>query len=253
MLRRTKIRIWLVVWLALIGGLTWWDSSAQSQHQPQQAKNESGAQKTSDYGSKNSASSFDGFSAWLGGRTESQITATATVFIAIFTVVLGIGTVFLVSDGRKHSRRQLRAYVLVIQAKIIDPDGPNPTAELMIRNTGQTPAYDVTVSTAANTANVPPGRTEFDPTPVTPDSSRFVFGPNGTGKKDIPLSTFLNANSMPGLRSGVGVLHVWGTILYVDAFKNDRWTHFRFMIGGANGWPSSDLMVICHEGNDADH
>lgn len=200
---------------------------------------------------------------WLLGELRQEtnlINAAATVVIAIFTVTLWLSTEKMwkasnrqLSHSKITAERQLRAYVFVTQAKILDPDGPNPRAELMTRNTGQTPAYEVTVSAAANTANVPPGRTKFDPTPVTTDSSRFVFGPDGTGKKEIPLMTLLNPHSMPGLRAGVGVLHVWGQILYVDAFRKHRWTNFRFMIGGASGWPSSDLMVICPEGNDADH
>src|SRR5262245_54557686 len=42
-----------------------------------------------------------------------RITAFGTIVVAVFTIVLGIGTWYLVTDGRENARRQLRAYIAV--------------------------------------------------------------------------------------------------------------------------------------------
>jgi hypothetical protein len=39
------------------------------------------------------------------------------------------------------AERQLRAYVFVGQAVVLDPDGPNPRLDIRFINSGQTPAY----------------------------------------------------------------------------------------------------------------
>jgi hypothetical protein len=146
----------------------------------------------------------------------------------------------------------LRAYVFVTQVKVIDPDSDRPTAEILIKNTGQTPAYNVTVAAAANRENFPPGIVTFAPTPVGQDTSRFVLGPDGLGVHTVSLTTLLDKRVMQGMRDGHAALYVWGEIFYTDAFKKSWFTRLRFMIGGSGEWPSSNLMMVCAEGNDAD-
>jgi hypothetical protein len=191
---------------------------------------------------------------WVAGFTGGLVIATSGLWI--FTAFLWGSTKRLVSGSEMTAERQLRAYVFVTQVRVIDPDSDNPSAEIMIKNTGQTPAYKVTVEAAANRENFPPGIVIFTPTPVGPNTTRFVLGPEGTGMKTIPLTTLLNAEVMQGMRDGRAALYLWGEILYTDAFKKSfrkpRFTQFRFMIGGSGGWPSSNLMVVCAEGNDAD-
>jgi len=174
-----------------------------------------------------------------------------TTFLAAYTAKLWTATSRLVEGADATARRQLRAYVFVAEVKIEAPDGPEPRADITIRNTGGTPAYKVTVSAAASAANFPPGKTIFEETPTGPESSRFVFGPDGMGRRSIPLKTLLGPGAMASLRGETGALYVYGQIRYVDAFDEPQTTDFRFMIGGDDGWPSSDLMVVCPEGNEA--
>jgi hypothetical protein len=151
-------------------------------------------------------------------------------------------TIATLDHLRDTARRQLRAYVFVAQVEIVDVGTDNVNAAVIIRNRGQTPAYDVTVSTGANAFNVP-GNVTFTPTPVGPDSSRFVLGPDGLGRRNISLHSIIGAS---------GALYVWGEILYKDAFGEDQYTRFRHMIGGGTaGWPSDYLMTVCPEGNEA--
>lgn len=173
---------------------------------------------------------------------------------ALSTLLLAFITVGLVLVGREQSvtvRAQLRAYVFVADVEIKGIGTPKVEAAILIRNTGQTPAYDVTMSTAARAFNVP-GEIAFAPTPVGPDSSRFVFGPDGLGRRNIPLHTLIGEpGAIAALRAGNGILYVHGEILYKDAFGAARHTRFRHAIGGANLWPEDNKMTVCPEGNEA--
>jgi hypothetical protein len=180
-------------------------------------------------------------------ENNGAITAVSTLLLTFVTA----GLVFIGYRQHRTTRAQLRAYVFVGEVKIIDPDGAEPQAAVTLSNFGKTPAYRVTVSTGACGDKFPPRRTVFDPTPVSPYSSRFVFAPGGLGIRNIPLKTLLNSHRMIGLRNGALALYVYGEILYTDAFQKGQSTKFRFMIGGDGGWPSSNLMVVCPEGNEA--
>jgi hypothetical protein len=144
-------------------------------------------------------------------------------FVSVWLVL------FQLLDARKSSKRQLRAYVFVAEVEVIGMDTNEARAAITIRNTGQTPAYDVTISTRAaafSIAEVP----AFEPASVGIDSSRFVFGPDGHGRRDIPLHPFFGDSS--AFKGAVRALYVWGEILYRDAFGKPQYTRFRHVIGG---------------------
>lgn len=184
-------------------------------------------------------------------NNAEAIIAAFTIILALSTIFLWVATRDLVINTENTARRQLRAYVFVVQVEIVDMGTPNVNAAVKIRNTGQTPAYDVTVSTGANAFNVP-GNVTFTPTPIGPNSSRFVFGPDGLGRYNIPLQSIIGAaNRIAAIKTGNGALYVWGEILYKDAFGKGQYTRFRHMIGGTAGWPSDNLMTVCPEGNEA--
>jgi hypothetical protein len=98
-------------------------------------------------------------------RNEKIITATSTVFIAAFTVVLAFATFFLwratgnlVDDAKETSEKQLRAYIGIQSMKAtvypFELGGFAYIAEAELRNYGQTPAYDMVVQCNA-TVDVP--------------------------------------------------------------------------------------------------
>ena len=179
---------------------------------------------------------------------SDKIAAIASI-VALLQFCALVATVVVLM---RTASRQLRAYVFVADAEITDIGTDSIQAVVTIKNTGQTPAYDVTLSTKAVAFNIP-GKVIFEPTPVGPDSSRFVFGPDATGRRNIPLHTILGEPSaIAALRERRGVLYVYGEILYKDAFKKDRYMRFRHMIGGSSGWPSDNKMTVCPEGNKAD-
>ncbi|TPK70770.1 hypothetical protein FJ527_28255 [Mesorhizobium sp. B2-4-18] len=107
----------------------------------------------------------DEISETLWERTVYDPVALSTVVIAVFTVVLGIGTALLVLDGRRHSRHTLRAYVGVDRLEFEIPSLKDVNFRgrrfrqaigkfgyvnkdfitVKVRNYGQTPAQDVCV------------------------------------------------------------------------------------------------------------
>ena len=188
---------------------------------------------------------------WLVRLTA--ILAVATALLVIATGFLWNATKQLVGGAEDTAKRQLRAYVFVGEAEIIHAGTNMVEAAIKIKNFGQTPAYDVTISTAAQAFNIP-GDIAFAPTPVGPDSSRFVFGPGAEGRHSIPLHTLIGEpEAMSGLKAGEGALYVYGEIRYRDTFRRQVGTRFRFVIGGTVGWPSDNRMVVCQEGNEEDY
>ncbi len=151
--------------------------------------------------------------------------------------------------GGQASPRILKARRSETDAKCTGTD--QVQAAVVIRNTGQTPAHDVTVSSTAQTWDITQTAT-FGPTPVGPDFSRFVFGPPGFGRRNIRLHTLIgDPRAVVALKAGTGVLYVYGEILYRDAFGYNHHTSFRHMIGGSVGWPDDNKMPVCPEGNEA--
>ena len=78
--------------------------------------------------------------------------AAGTIIIALFTIVLGVGTVFLVWDGREYSRRELRAYINISTAHLMlgeqreGEDLRRVVLDLIFKNFGATPAHSVKIN-----------------------------------------------------------------------------------------------------------
>jgi hypothetical protein len=183
--------------------------------------------------------------------TTNWLMVYLTGALAITSFLLfGIG-LWQVAITRMVARKQLRAYVFVADVEIFGAGTDKAQAAVLIRNTGQTPAHNVTVSTKACAFNFP-GEVTFEPTPVGPDSSRFVFGPDSLGRRNIPLHTIIGTpRAVTALKAGNGVLYVYGEILYKDVFGKGRRTQFRHVIGGSTGWLSDNKMFVCPDGNEA--
>jgi hypothetical protein len=194
---------------------------------------------------------------WLQEKFICDVHVT-DVGVAVFTGLLVIATASLFIIGLiqagimgRTARRQLRAYVFVDQATVIEPDGADPRLDIQIRNSGQTPAHEVVVAGIVRGFNPHDARLFSDP-PKDSEFSRFVFGPNRFAYKSFALKELLNSNTMKGLRSrDQHILYVWGEISYRDVFKKSRYTKFRLSIGGPSGWPDTNLMIVSAEGNKA--
>ena len=144
---------------------------------------------------------------------------------AVFTGTLWWSTRKLWKAGEIHSERQLRAYVMIDAVNVENLTiGGCPEARLTIKNSGQTPAFNLThwarmgFYTFPLTSPVPPRTTELlPPRPLAPGATVHVY----TG-----ISKELNSATLAALESRSHALYVAGEIRYDDAFGVPRETDF---------------------------
>lgn len=138
-----------------------------------------------------------------------------------------------------NGHRQLRAYVFPDQAKILWQGTSKPmAAEIVIKNSGQTPAYRLSSATAVlvadwplqadlRTPKMPPNHT------VLPPSSASVL----SALMDKPLTT----EQLKGIQKGTQAIYAFGEIAYEDAFSECRLTRYRFYY--ASGTPDLGAKI----------
>jgi hypothetical protein len=161
--------------------------------------------------------------------SHDNVLAFGTVCIAVFTYVLYRATNKLWDAGERQlahfeqtARRQLRAYMSIVGGGITI-NGSVLSAGLRIKNTGQTPASNVTTYTHVGITN---DISIMDFAVIRDNAaSNGLIGPGhdmATGNRiDIgpDLANFLN---------GTMLLFAWGQIEYTDAFGS-QWTQdFRY-------------------------
>lgn len=138
------------------------------------------------------------------------------------------------------AERQLRAYVNVSAAQ--SRWSPTLRALIEIKNSGQTPGYDLTHWTATGFGTS--DRADFSDDPPRQAS---VLGAGGTQTTETPVAPG-NGTIHEAFRSGSVTMFVWGRIDYRDAFGVRRMTAYRlrWVDGGDDG-----RLVVCDEGNSA--
>jgi hypothetical protein len=199
--------------------------------------------------------SFSWCRGWEWVDTE-RVSAIFTVILAIATWALYRATRNLVRGAEETAERQLRAYVLVSSAKVtnltnlVEGNGI-PEAIVVIKNSGQTPAYDLHNVTGFTADSYPP-RPTIKLTISDKDSivqTTMPLGPGDTTASNT-LGKILTDPQKASLADGTGVVYVYGTIRYRDVFGKHRCTKYRLMIGGPVGVRGGQLTA-CEEGNEA--
>lgn len=173
---------------------------------------------------------------------------------------------------KDRTERQLRAYVLVDSGNIFNVADPvplflgqifehseaqitnqaaGPGVRIFIKNTGQTPAYDVRhwgnicFREFPLKAPLPARDPKFPPVPL-------ILGREIMATKLLFIPQPLSAKEIADLRAGTGAVYVYGEITYQDTFGKNWYTHYRLMYhpyGGAIG-VSTDLSFV-ESGNEA--
>jgi len=147
-------------------------------------------------------------------------------------------------QGARQSVHELRAYVFPLGVEIggrIGPNAPIPEIKIDIKNTGQTPAYQMRSSATAMFA--PIGHT---PENFAPEDIVDVLGPGASFSKVISTADTLSDHDYEGITSGVMTIIFFGYIKY-RSFGDERFTHFQYRYDHKSG----DL-IICPTGNSAD-
>ena len=146
---------------------------------------------------------------------------------------------------------QLRAYAIVFSRDIIEPtaDSPNFIHRLEIRNTGQTPAFNLCVVSRTCVLDYPlPPNFDFS-IEIGENQSSMMLGPNEKTLHDSIADVALSANELMRIKSPASGkrLFTYGTVRYADVFKNSRITNFCYFLEWTVG---TDRYTISLHPND---
>jgi hypothetical protein len=163
-------------------------------------------------------------------------------FSAIVTALLALiawRQAFIAREQSNTSRAQLRAYVMVDKATTVD-FGPVPKAEVIFKNYGQTPAYNLTIWTSVEVA-VDDLKNKAAAPPSGPAASGSL-GPGGfVHTLDAPERVILPPE-VQAVKEGRASFYVYGQALYRDVFGEAHATDFCFVYGGEEGVHPGGLM-----------
>jgi hypothetical protein len=212
---------------------------------------------------KKTATDVEWWLVWVG------IGQTAALILTILAIMRQTGTL------KDSAQRQLRAYVMGESGTIVNIANPipaflgqvfsdtgaaitnlacGPIAYVQIKNTGQTPAFEVEhwgnicVREFPLTATLP---SEINGTRT--NLIRSVLGAGIPSTKTLFHGPLLTEQQIANLRAGTAAIYVYGEIRYTDIYKKTHFTKYRLMhhvLGGAIG-VSTDLSFT-EGGNEAD-
>jgi hypothetical protein len=175
--------------------------------------------------------------------------------VFIFVIVTAVATATAAWYTRKewessvdNGRRQLRAYVFPDDANLIWQGTSKPmVAEIVIKNSGQTPAYRLSTATAVLVADLPLS-TDL-PVPGLPPN-RTVVPPAASYVLSTATDRPMTAEQLQGLQKGTQAIYAIGEVAYEDAFGECRMTRYRFFYSGPGAEIGSKVgMSYLDEGN----
>jgi len=162
----------------------------------------------------------------------SIATTLCTGILALFTILLAFYTRRLALSTEDTAIRQNRAYVQVDIEKIFIGVGATAEIVLKISNVGKTPAYDVVGFSWVDLRPFPhPPNGNFDGPPgVGPESKMIIHGGQGHRIKTGSAHPITQSQAAAIAQGTTSRLYVFGNVLYTDAFKIKRFTHFCFAV-----------------------
>jgi hypothetical protein len=169
------------------------------------------------------------------------ITAMATATAAWYTRREAMSSV-------DNGRRQLRAYVFPDQASLVWQGGGKPTvSEIVIKNSGQTPAYRLSTAAVIGVADYPMQNPMSVP---AMSGNHTVVPPTGSYTLSVAMEKPLTGEQLSAIQKGKQAIYVFGNISYADAFDECRMTQYRFYYTGSGGDIGSRIgLTYLDEGN----
>src|SRR5579863_569479 len=179
----------------------------------------------------------------------------ATGALVIFTFGLWLTSIWqwcAVKEQGEIAAKAQRAYLSITPDGVDDlRESGTPTITLIIRNEGNTPAYEVRFWSciAIVTGDPFPNPTEF---PEANFGPTFVLTPHAEFFTAPKLTKWLSRVDFQEIRTGDRVrLYVWGRVEYCDVFKKPHFLAFRrFLHVDRDGVTTS--LYPTEEGNNAD-
>jgi len=167
----------------------------------------------------------------LGVKPGEWLMFVATALLFVATVGLWWATVRLVKGAEKTAERQLRAYVSVTSKGL---DEQSEVQEryvhcLEVRNTGQTPAYDLKIESVTNSLMHPiPPEFCFPLDPLGSNPSFMMLGAS-LGVEHVSYADQILDDGELLLTKSPGSgrrVYTYGTVSYRDVFGHCRRTEF---------------------------
>jgi hypothetical protein len=149
---------------------------------------------------------------------------------------------------REHAELELRANVL-IDSVTVTPGVPIFTARVVLKNYGQTPAYDAKSWVGIDVDYFPLRKTLERP-PKDFLMSVSILGPGQMTQFDVPLRRQPTQDEWIDFKKATAAIYVFGEISYRDAFKQPRTTNYRMFSNGEK--MNIDQFAPYYEGNEAD-
>jgi hypothetical protein len=147
------------------------------------------------------------------------------LLLFLATVGLWYATMRLVRDARHTAERQLRAYVFVESVELIT-ESRIVRAVLSIKNSGQTPAYDLVVYVGISSRGA--GEIFVPPEPDDVSLDKLSVGPgmsiSTSNQFEVPAT---NNELLRAFDNGLAVVYIYGRIDYIDAFNVPRYLIYR--------------------------
>jgi hypothetical protein len=169
------------------------------------------------------------------------------VFTAIATATAAWYTRREWKSSVDNGHRQLRAYIFPDQANLVWQTVNPMVAEIIIKNSGQTPAYRLSTATAVMVGDNPL-QGDLQVPAMLPNHT--VVPPAGNYALSVPLPQLLTADQLKAVQKGTQAIYAVGEISYEDAFGECRMTRYRFFYSGPgtdNG--SKVALSYLDEGN----
>ena len=186
---------------------------------------------------------------------------TFNLILSVLTFFLVIGAFWQAHLSRSATRRQLRAYVLPSTITLIEHEGVvpagilpqdrRPTVVINMRNSGQTPAYNMLhwaqllllPSSDENNLHVPDD---------LPQLSSTFLPSQGETSKVLRLDRPVSGPEIIEINSHQRALFVHGRVDYRDAFRRKRSVSYRLKYSGVYPLVGAVSLTYCDRGNNAD-
>lgn len=164
--------------------------------------------------------------------TNERVLRWANVVIAGFTIVLAFISGLMWWTGRDAARRQLRAYVHVELVEAYCAPGGNTVIRVILRNSGQTPAYDMTAWVGTAVEDYGLKKPLADPHPSMTLSRGILPSNSVTPFSLTVIHGQIDEGTISDIEMRQKALYAYGEIRYTDAFKRPRITKYRFFLIG---------------------
>lgn len=178
-----------------------------------------------------------------------KLVAWSTVALAIITAILAFYTYRLWSATKKTAKRQLRAYVfmkLEDGVKMFYDANGCLNAPLIIKNFGQTPAYEfiswLHIGFYKFPLDIP-----LDQPSYVPTASKSTIAPGDIVRQYVTLPDRLNNAEIEAIQNKKAAIFVCGEVIYFDAFKTKQRSNICLYATG-NDFSRGELAYY-HEGN----